>query len=140
MSTRAGNIFFAGDTGAGDMEWPGEAERMGPIRMALIPIGAFRFWPGQMESDSHIGPERAVQIFERLGASTAIPIHWGTFRLSYEKWDTPPRMLEQYLRCAGIERKRFAPLRIGQTIMVPGYSEVPRGKGRCDRRAIVALE
>ncbi|MEJ7932937.1 MBL fold metallo-hydrolase [Sphingobium sp. AN558] len=140
VATRAGNIFFAGDTGAGDMAWPGEAARLGPIRLALIPIGAFRFWPGQMESDAHIGPERAVQVFERLGASTAIPIHWGTFHLSYEKWDTPPRMLEHYLRCAGIERKRFAPLRIGQAIMVPGYSPVPRRKRRCDHRAIDALE
>lgn len=140
IETRAGNIFFAGDTGAGDMAWPAEAARLGPIRLAMIPIGAFRFWAGQMESDSHIGPERAVEVFEKLGASTAIPIHWGTFRLSWEKWDTPPRMLELYLRCAGIERARFAPLRAGQSIMVPGYSTVPRGKRRCDRKAIAALE
>jgi L-ascorbate metabolism protein UlaG (beta-lactamase superfamily) len=140
IQTRAGNIFFAGDTGAGDMAWPADAARLGPIRLAMIPIGAFRFWHGQMQSDSHIGPEQAVQVFEKLGASTAIPIHWGTFRLSYEKWDTPPRMLEQFLRCEGIERRRFAPLRIGQMIQVPAYSAVDRGKKRCDRRAIAALE
>ena len=139
IATRAGNIFFAGDTGAGDMAWPEEAARLGPIRLAMIPIGAFRFWPGQMESDSHIGPRRAVSVFEKLQASTAIPIHWGTFRLSYEEWSTPPRMLELYLRCAGIERKRFAPLRIGQSIQVPRYSPVVQGKGRCDHRAIAAL-
>ena len=139
IATRAGNIFFAGDTGAGDMAWPEEAARIGPIRLAMIPIGAFRFWPGQMESDSHIGPRRAVSVFEKLKASTAIPIHWGTFRLSYEEWSTPPRMLELYLRCAGIERKRFAPLRIGQSIQVPRYSPVVQDKGRCDHRAIAAL-
>lgn len=139
IATRAGNIFFAGDTGAGDMAWPEEAARLGPIRLAMIPIGAFRFWPGQMESDSHIGPRRAVSVFEKLKASTAIPIHWGTFRLSYEEWSTPPRMLELYLRCAGIERKRFGPLRVGQSIQVPRYSPVARGKGRCDHRAIAAL-
>lgn len=140
IETRAGNIFFAGDTGAGDMAWPTEAARFGPIRLALLPIGAFRFWKGQMESDSHIGPERAVQIFEKLGASTAIPIHWGTFRLSYEKWDTPPRMLELFLRCEGIARNRFAPLRIGQSIQVPTFSPLSRGQKRCDRRAIATLE
>ncbi|CCW15717.1 Outer membrane protein romA [Sphingobium indicum BiD32] len=140
IETRAGNIFFAGDTGAGDIGWPYEATRFGPIRLALIPIGAFRFWTGQMASDAHIGPQQAVEVFERLGASTAIPIHWGTFRLSYEQWDTPPRMLDLFLACAGIDRKRFAPLRVGQSLMVPGYSAVPRGKGRCDRRAIRALE
>lgn len=140
IETRAGNIFFAGDTGAGDMGWPAEAARFGPIRLALIPIGAFRFWPGQMASDAHIGPQQAVQIFEKLGASTAIPIHWGTFHLSYEKRDTPPRMLEMILRCEGIDRKRFAPLRIGQSILVPAFSPVPRSPRSCDQRAITALQ
>ena len=93
-----------------------------------------------MQSDAHIGPIQAVEIFKRLGASTAIPIHWGTFRLSYEQWDTPPRMLELALRCEGIERKRFAPLRIGQTIAIPTTSPVERGPRRCDERAIRALE
>jgi L-ascorbate metabolism protein UlaG (beta-lactamase superfamily) len=140
VETRAGNIFFAGDTGAGDMRWADEAARIGPIRLALIPIGAFRFWPGQMESDAHISPKQAVALFERLRASTAIPIHWGTFRLSYEKWDTPPRMLEQYLRCEGIPRSRFAPVKIGQEVMVPGYSVPARSDRRCDEAAIRALE
>ncbi|WP_445326649.1 MBL fold metallo-hydrolase [Sphingobium sp. AN641] len=139
ITTRAGNIFFAGDTGAGDMLWPAEAVRIGPIRLAIIPIGAFRFWPGQMQSDAHIGPEQAVEVFQRLRASTAIPIHWGTFRLSYEQRDTPPRMLEAYLRCAGIPRPRFASLRIGQQIMVPTYSAVPQEKRHCDTGAIKAL-
>ncbi|MGE4324238.1 MAG: MBL fold metallo-hydrolase [Sphingobium sp.] len=140
ITTRAGGIFFAGDTGAGDMQWPAEAARIAPIRLAIIPIGAFRFWPGQMESDAHIGPDGAVKVFEGLNASTAIPVHWGTFRLSYEKWDTPPRMLDMLLRCEGIDRDRFAPLRIGQAITVPAYSAVPRGKAECDRKAIAALE
>jgi L-ascorbate metabolism protein UlaG (beta-lactamase superfamily) len=140
IETRAGNIFFAGDTGAGDMGWPIEARRFGPIRLALIPIGAFRFWKGQMQSDAHIGPIQAVEIFKRLGASTAIPIHWGTFHLSYEQWDTPPRMLELALRCEGIARDRFAPLRIGQTLAVPTISPVTRVPRRCDDRAIRALE
>lgn len=140
IETRAGNIFFAGDTGAGDIRWADEAARIGPIRLALIPIGAFRFWPGQMQSDAHIGPRQAVEIFERLRASTAIPIHWGTFRLSYEKWDTPPLMLEQYLRCEGIPRGRFAPVKIGQEIMVPTVSPMVREKASCDEQAIKALK
>ena len=140
IETRAGNIFFAGDTGAGDMGWPIEARRYGPIRLALIPIGAFRFWKGQMQSDAHIGPIQAVEVFRRLGASTAIPIHWGTFRLSYEGWNTPPRMLQLALRCAGIPAERFAPLRIGQPLAIPTTSAVPSVPRRCDERAIRALE
>ena len=140
IETRAGNIFFAGDTGAGDMGWPVQARRFGPIRLALIPIGAFRFWKGQMQSDAHIGPLQAVEVFRRLGASSAIPIHWGTFRLSYEGWNTPPRMLRLALRCAGIDARRFAPLRLGQTLAVPAVSPVPSVPQRCDERAIRALE
>lgn len=140
IETRAGNIFFAGDTGAGDMGWPIEARRYGPIRLALIPIGAFRFWKGQMQSDAHIGPLQAVEVFKRLGASTAIPIHWGTFRLSHEGWNTPPRMLQLALGCAGIPADRFAPLRIGQARPIPTISPVPSVPRRCDERAIRALE
>jgi hypothetical protein len=49
-------------------------------------------------------------------------------------------MLEQYLRCEGIERKRFAPVRIGQSLLVPNVSPVPRGPKQCDQRAIDALQ
>ena len=140
VQTRAGNIFFAGDTGAGDMAWPAQAARIGPIRLALIPIGAFRFWKGQMQSDAHIGPVQAVEVFKRLNASTAIPIHWGTFRLSYEQWDTPPKMLTLAMACAGLDAARFAPVRIGQPMLIPTISPVARKPARCDERALRALE
>ena len=117
-----GNLFFAGDTGLGDGEWPREAATEGPIRLALIPIGAFRFVPGQMGSGSHIGPADAVRVFDRLGASIAIPIHWGTFRLSFEARDTPPRMLDAILRGTGGDTSRFAPVEIGMPFEVPAYA------------------
>ncbi|PND65885.1 Zn-dependent hydrolase, partial [Escherichia coli] len=75
---------------------------------ALIPVGAFRFVPGQMGTGSHIGPADAVRVFNRLGAAHAIPIHWGTFRLSYEGRETPVRMLEAILRQTGGDPARFA--------------------------------
>jgi L-ascorbate metabolism protein UlaG (beta-lactamase superfamily) len=112
-----GNLFFAGDTGMGDGRWPAEAAALGPIRLALIPIGAFRFAPGQMASGSHIGPPQAVQVFERLRATTAIPIHWGTFRLSYEGYRTPPQLLQAAMRCAG--RSGFAAVAIGRPRDIP---------------------
>jgi len=119
IETPGGNIFFAGDSGAGDFQWPAAARRYGPVRLAMIPIGAFRFYPGQMETSSHIGPEQAVELFGKLAPAQAIPIHWGTIRLSNEAWDTPPRMLDIYRRCAGVAADRFRALRIGEAIMVP---------------------
>ncbi|MDQ0839513.1 MBL fold metallo-hydrolase [Sphingomonas faeni] len=114
-----GNVFFAGDTGMGDGKWPDEAAALGPIRLALIPIGAFRFVDGQMESGSHIGPVDAVEVYRRLGAAHAIPIHWGTFRLSFEGYDTPPKLLAAAMRCTG--QNGFAPVAIGRPMEIAGY-------------------
>lgn len=125
-----GNVFFAGDTGMGDGRWPAEAAALGPVRLALIPIGAFRFVEGQMESGSHIGPVDAVEVHRRLGAATSLPIHWGTFRLSYEGHDTPPKMLELAVTCTG--QTGFAAVRHGAPIEVAPYAapkpvaEMPR--------------
>ncbi|MEH3105305.1 MAG: MBL fold metallo-hydrolase [Sphingomonas phyllosphaerae] len=112
-----GNLFFAGDTGFGDGRWAAEATALGPIRLALLPIGAFRFVPGQMASGAHVGPAHAALVFERLRAARAIAIHWGTFRLSYEARDTPPRMLSAAMRCLG--RIGFDAAAIGRTVEIP---------------------
>jgi L-ascorbate metabolism protein UlaG (beta-lactamase superfamily) len=121
-----GNLFFAGDTGLGDGKWPEEAARYGPIRLALIPIGAFRFEPGQMGIGSHIGPIDAATVFQRLGASRAIGIHWGTFRLSYEAYDTPPRLLREVMRCRGYPAGLFDTVTIGRPVEIPTYISPPR--------------
>ena len=124
-----GNLFFAGDTGMGDGTWVEEARALGPIRLALIPIGAFRFQPGQMASGAHIGPVDALDVFRRLGAWRGVPIHWGTFRLSYEGWDTPPRLLDAAKACGGesawpVANRRFATVRIGRPYSVPPINEI----------------
>lgn len=125
VETPAGNVFFAGDTGPGDMEWPAEAAALGPVRLALIPIGAFRFGPGQLWSDSHIGPYDAARVWNRLGRPAAIGIHWGTFRLSWESYATPPRMLDALLDCAGRTETPFAAVRHGRSIEVPPLRPSP---------------
>ncbi|MWC42453.1 MBL fold metallo-hydrolase [Sphingomonas carotinifaciens] len=126
-----GNLFFAGDTGMGDGRWPVEAARLGPVRLALLPIGAFRFAPGQMASGSHIGPVDAVEVYRRLGAAHAIPIHWGTFRLSYEAYDTPPALLAASMRCTG--QRGFTPVALGRPVEIGPYrptavAETPRDR------------
>lgn len=114
-----GNLFFAGDTGAGDMKWADRARDVGPIRLAILPIGAFRFYEGQMRTASHIGPGEAMEIWRRLGRPHALPIHWGTFRLSWEGHDTPPNMLRAIQTCAGEDATRFARREIGAAWDVP---------------------
>lgn len=116
-----GNMFFAGDTGLGDGQWADEAAALGPIRLAAIPIGAFRFSPGEMGTGSHIGPVDAVEVYRRLGARMAIPIHWGTFRLSYEEYWTPPRLLDAVTACTG--QPGFKAVAIGVAQAIPGLDE-----------------
>ncbi len=121
-----GNLSFTGDSGLGDGQWPAEAAALGPIRLALIPIGAFRFVPGQMDSGSHIGPMNAVRVFARTGAARAIAIHWGTFRLSYEGYNTPPKMLDALMRCTGGAPASFAPVALGAACEIAPYA-APKG-------------
>jgi L-ascorbate metabolism protein UlaG (beta-lactamase superfamily) len=120
-----GNFFFSGDTGLGDGKWPAEAAALGPIRLAAIPIGAFRFEDGQMGIGSHIGPLGAIQVWDGLGRPQAIPIHWGTFRLSREGYATPPGMLDAMLRCGGADPGRFAAVRIGEPVTIAPLGTPP---------------
>lgn len=123
---KGGNLFFAGDTGMGDGQWPRDAAKLGPIRLALIPIGAFRFVPGQMGTGSHIGPIDAAEVFERTGASRALGMHWGTFRLSYEAWDTPSKMLAEVMKCRG--QRGFDTVGIGLPVEIAPYAKPAAAK------------
>ncbi|MEZ0243248.1 MAG: MBL fold metallo-hydrolase [Sphingomonas sp.] len=120
-----GNFFFSGDTGLGDGKWPAEAAALGPIRLAAIPIGAFRFEDGTMGIGSHIGPWDAIRVWDGLGRPHAVPIHWGTFRLSWEGYRTPPEMLAAMLKCGGVAPGRFAPAGIGVPVSVPALDAPP---------------
>jgi L-ascorbate metabolism protein UlaG (beta-lactamase superfamily) len=132
-----GSLFFAGDTGLGDGRWPGEARRaaLGPIRLALLPIGAFRFEEGQMAADSHIGPRDAIRVWDALGRPQAVGIHWGMFRLSREGYRTPPDMLREMLRCAGSDPARFSGVGIGVPVSIAPAGNAPP---RPDLKALAA--
>ena len=50
-----------------------------------------------------MNPEEAVQAFLELRAKTLIPMHYGTFRLSFEPMHEPPERLLAAARAHGIE-------------------------------------
>jgi len=112
-----GNLFFSGDTGAGDGSWPIEATKDGPYRLALIPIGAFE--PRDIMGPSHIDPVEAVDVFTKLGAAHALAVHWGTFKLSSEGIDAPPNLLRATLAKRGIAADRFRAMEVGVNWDVP---------------------
>src|SRR5262249_4682563 len=62
----AGAVYFAGDT-ALSPHFEQIRSRIGPVRLALLPIGAFR--PEWFMSPVHISPSDAVKAHQLLGAS-----------------------------------------------------------------------
>jgi L-ascorbate metabolism protein UlaG (beta-lactamase superfamily) len=72
--------------------------RLAP-EIALMPIGAYE--PPSFR-DVHMGPEQAVRAFQELRAKTFVPMHYGTYRLSYEPMHEPAQRLMHAGSAAGI--------------------------------------
>ena len=109
--------FFAGDSGY----FPGFAEfgrRFGPIDVALLPIGAYE--PRWFMGYQHMDPSEAWQAFLDLGARFLVPMHWGTFDLTDEPLDLPPRVLMEAVERAAGDATRVKRMAIGERWRLPG--------------------
>ncbi|HET7238502.1 MAG TPA: MBL fold metallo-hydrolase [Terrimicrobiaceae bacterium] len=96
-------IFHCGDTAYFDGFR--EIGRRAKIELALLPIGAYE---APTKRDVHMTPEQALQAFRELRAKTMIPMHFGTFRLSYEPLHEPPRrLLEKALELQLLDKIRL---------------------------------
>jgi L-ascorbate metabolism protein UlaG (beta-lactamase superfamily) len=95
-------IFHCGDTAYFDGFT--EIGARANIEIALLPIGAYE---APTKRDVHMNPEQALQAFRELRAKTMIPMHFGTFRLSYEPLHEPPRrLLEKALELQLLDKIR----------------------------------
>ena len=55
-----------------------------------------------------MGPDEALRAFMDLGSPWFVPMHYGTFKLSFESMDEPARWLRELALNAGrLERVRF---------------------------------
>lgn len=118
IDTPRGRIHHVGDTGF-DQGRPYRhlPEKHGQIRAAILPVGAYE--PNWFMRDQHQNPAEAVEGFLLSGAQYAIGHHWGTFQLTNEGRDTPPRDLQIALQAKGIEPARFRALAPGEAWAVP---------------------
>lgn len=119
------HLFFAGDTAYSrdfidirrHFARQHTPEQGGGFDMALLPIGAYE--PRWFMKDQHVNPQEAVQIFDDLGCQRALAVHWGTFQLTDEALDEPPRALARALHAAGMAPETFRVLAIGETWPIP---------------------
>ncbi len=111
--------YFAGDT-AYHPEFGDIGERLGPFDFVMMPIGAYD--PRWFMHVVHVDPEEAVQAVadlmsgaERGPTPLTLGIHWGTFRLTDEPMDEPPRRAAARWREAGLDPAQLWIARFGET-------------------------
>lgn len=82
-------VLFCGDSAYGPHF--SQIGNLGGIDVALLPIGGYK--PRWLSRRWSMTPAEAVQAFEDLRAKEMIPIHHGTFRLSFEHPDEPANLI-----------------------------------------------
>lgn len=105
LKTPAASVFFAGDTAYDDEMFGHVRQNLGAPDLALLPIGAYL--PRWFMKEQHCDPSEAVQIHRDLGASVSIGMHWGTFPLTDDGFEDPPRELASALAAAGLPPAAF---------------------------------
>lgn len=115
VETPHSNLYFAGDTGFGDF-FSAIGERFAPIRLALLPIGAYE--PEWFMGPVHMTPEDAIRVREMVHAEVAVGIHFGTFALADDGETAPVDRLRRALEGRN-DADRFWILSEGEGRMVP---------------------
>lgn len=105
-------FWFGGDFGYSD-EPRQIGARFGAFDAAAIPIGAYE--PRWFMRPQHVNPDEAVQAMLDVNAREAVAIHWGTFSLTDEPLDEPPKALAAALAARGLPADRFRVLQHGET-------------------------
>lgn len=117
--------YFSGDTGYSKdfldtrARFAGRhtAARGGGFDLALIAVGAYE--PRWFMSGQHVNPVEAVQIHQDLGAKRSVGVHWGTFELTDEPLDQPPKDLAAARAAQGLKDEDFSVMAVGETRVLP---------------------
>ena len=112
-------VYFAGDT-AIHPEFAEIGRRSGPFDLVLMPIGAYD--PRWFMHVVHVDPEEAIQAYREVASShpsanspLMLALHWGTFRLTDEPMNEPPRRAVDTWTTAGLPAEKLWIARFGET-------------------------
>jgi N-acyl-phosphatidylethanolamine-hydrolysing phospholipase D len=115
-------VHFGGDTGY-HPDFARIAAACGPFDLALLPIGAYE--PRWFMRPVHMNPDEAVRAWRDITDAhpaapppVLVPIHWGTFKLTDEPMDEPPRRLRDLWEREGHPRDALRLLAYGETTVV----------------------
>lgn len=133
LGTTGGPVLFAGDTGFGP-HFERIAERFGPMRLSVLPIGAYR--PSIIHT-VHMGPKEALQAHQVLRSGTSVAMHFGTFPLALDGQDEAKYLLLRLLAREAV-RPRFWALGFGEGREVPPL-EMAAQPLRMDRQSQPSL-
>ena len=119
--------YFSGDTGY-SKDFVDTRERFrerhpGGFDLALIAVGAYE--PRWFMKDQHVNPAESVQVHKDLGARRSVGVHWGTFSLTDESLDQPPKDLALARQAQGLSEENFFLMKIGETRRLPARPAVP---------------
>jgi len=117
--------YFSGDTGYSKdfldtrARFAGRhtAAQGGGFDLALIAVGAYE--PRWFMSGQHVNPAEAVQVHQDLGARRSVGVHWGTFELTDEPLDQPPKDLAAARAAKGLKDEDFSVMAVGETRVLP---------------------
>ena len=105
-------FYHTGDTGYSP-EFAKVGERLGPIDLAAVPIGAYR--PAAIMHLVHTTPEEALRIGLDVRARRIVAMHFGTFDLADEPLDEPPQRFRREAERRGLGLDQAWVLKIGET-------------------------
>ena len=107
------HAWFGGDTGYNDRQFRAVPERLGPVDLGMIPIGAYE--PRRMMGTVHVNPAEAVMIHDDIGARASLGMHWGTFVLAAEGVLTPLADLAAALPDRADPESEFVTFAVGES-------------------------
>jgi L-ascorbate metabolism protein UlaG (beta-lactamase superfamily) len=110
---RTQRIYFAGDTAYAPF-FTDVRQRLGPIDLALLPIGAYE--PRWFMQSVHMNPSEAVQAHLDLEAKASIGMHFGTFPLTTEGIDEPVEALNKATEASDIGNGVFRTISFGYSV------------------------